>query len=327
MKTADDYGGLSLKKLFIMGDGRLRPEWRLIVVLILELLITAMLFRVLWDLTMLSLKIPPGLAPDGRLEFLMETIAGDELLGLASQLIPSIALILAILLALRFIDRKSIEDIGAGFCARDRKELAFGLGLGALSMTVIFAVLLASKSITLENALAHPMLSWNLAIGIVVFIFVGLSEELYSRAYSISALSEIYNRWSAAIVSSVLFSLLHAGNANVSMGGLANVLLVGILFAYMFLRSGSVWMPVGYHITWNYFQGYVFGFPVSGAEVEGAYTVAASRNDFLTGGAFGPEGGLLATTAILAGFYIVWRFTGGGNPWRTREPEGDSEFL
>ncbi len=70
MKTADDYGGLSLKKLFIMGgDGRLRPEWRLIVVLILELLITAMLFRVLWDLTMLSLKIPPGLAPDGRLEF------------------------------------------------------------------------------------------------------------------------------------------------------------------------------------------------------------------------------------------------------------------
>ena len=255
-------------------------------------------------------------------------IGSSWFLRFVQRLIPSVALILGILLALRFIDRKSVGDIGAGFRSGDRKDLAFGLGLGAVSMTTVFAVLLVSRTITLENGLAEPALSWRLLTGAIIFILVGVSEELYSRAYSISALSETHGRWTAAIASSVIFSLLHVGNANVSAGGLANVLLVGILFAYMFLRSGGVWMSVGYHITWNYFQGCVFGFPVSGGKAEGAYTVAASRNDLLTGGAFGPEGGLLATLVILAGLYVVWRFTGRGDPWRTTEPGNgvDSEL-
>lgn len=311
-----------------MGDGRLRPEWRIVAVLVLSVFMAAVLSFALWSLAAVFREASPGMTSEQRAELIEAAVGGNWLLGFAQRSIPSVALILGILLALRFIDRKSASDIGAGFRTGDRKDLAFGLGLGAVSMTAVFAVLLASRSITLENGLAEPALSWKLLTGAIMSILVGVSEELYSRAYSISALSETCNRWTAAIVSSVIFSLLHAGNANVSAGGLANVLLVGMLFAYMFLRSGSVWMPVGHHIAWNYFQGYVFGFPVSGGEVEGAYTVAASRNDFLTGGAFGPEGGFLATLVILAGFYMVWRFSGGGDPWRTREPGGgaDSEL-
>lgn len=318
-----------MKRLFVMEDGRLRPEWRIIAVLILTSIIVGLLFLAFWGGVTASLEVPTDLTREQTEEFLVEemeqVVDSSMWLKLAQRLIPSVALILSILLALRFLDKKKLADIGAGSLPRHRREFACGLALGAVSIAAVFAVLLASGSITLENSLAEPRFSWNLLTGMILFIFVGFTEELYSRAYSISALSETWNRWAAAIVTSLIFSLLHVGNANVSLVGLVNVGLVGFLFAYMFVRTGSLWMPAGYHITWNYFQGYIFGFPVSGREVEGAYTVAASHNDFLTGGAFGPEGGILTTVVILAGFLMVWRFTGGGNPWGIKEPEVQNE--
>lgn len=283
-----------MRRLFVMGDGRIRPEWRIIILPVLAALIGGLLSLVFW-----------GIVPQ--------------------ILITPVAVILSVLLALRFIDKKRLADIGVGSLGAHYKEFTYGLALGAVSMVAVFAVLLASGNITLENSLAEPAFSWNLLTGMIHFIVVGLVEELYSRAYSISALSETWNPWSAAVVTSVIFSLLHMGNPNISPSGLINILLVGLLFAYMFLRTGSVWMPVGYHITWNYFQGCVFGFPVSGGQVQGMYTVAASHDDVLTGGAFGPEGGLLATVVILAGFYMVWRFTGSGNPWGIRKPETEDD--
>ena len=95
---------------------------------------------------------------------------------------------------------------------------------------------------------------------------------------------------------------MHGMNPNVSILGL-NIALVGILFAYMFVATNSLWLPIGYHITWNYFQGNVFGFPVSGTTPNGIYGVeVVAGRDWLTGGAFGLEGGLMATLLILVGF-------------------------
>jgi membrane protease YdiL (CAAX protease family) len=318
-----------LKRLFVMQDGRLRPEWRIIVALVFTSIIAGLLFLVFWGTITAAVEVPTDLTGEQTEEFLVkgmeEVVDGSGWLKLIQRLIPSVALILGILLALRLLDKKKPADIGAGSLSGHRREFACGLALGAVSMAVVFAALLASGSITLENSLADPRFSWNLLAGAVLFIFVGFTEELYSRAYSISALSETWNRWAAAVVTSLIFSLLHVGNDNVSLTGLVNVGLVGFLFAYMFLRTGNLWMPAGYHITWNYFQGYIFGFPVSGRKLEGVYTVAASHNDLLTGGAFGPEGGILTTLVILAGLYTVWRFTGGGNPWGIKEPELQEE--
>jgi len=67
---------------------------------------------------------------------------------------------------------------------------------------------------------------------------------------------------------------------------------------------------VGYHVAWNYFEGHVLGFPVSGTQVHGVYTVASSHNEFLAGGAYGPEGGFMVTLVLLAGFCLVWRSAG-----------------
>ena len=110
-------------------------------------------------------------------------------------------------------------------------------------------------------------------------------------------------KWLIYVVSAIVFSLAHGMNPNVSVLGLVNIALVGILFAYMFDATKGLWLPIGYHITWNYFQGNVFGFAVSGTTPHGIYNVSIEDgNAWLTGGAFGLEGGILASLLIILGF-------------------------
>ena len=82
-------------------------------------------------------------------------------------------------------------------------------------------------------------------------------------------------KWLIYVISAVVFSLAHGMNPNVGIFGLVNIALVGILFAYMFDATKSLWLPIGYHITWNYFQGNVFGFAVSGTTAHGMYAIYA----------------------------------------------------
>lgn len=71
------------------------------------------------------------------------------------------------------------------------------------------------------------------------------------------------------------------------------------------MKSGNVWMPIGFHITWNYFQGYVLGFQVSGNDVMGIYQLDNIGNSFFNGGTFGPEGGIIVTVILIITFIIV----------------------
>ena len=100
---------------------------------------------------------------------------------------------------------------------------------------------------------------------LLLFILVGFSEEMFFRGYVMSTMASRGNKkWVIYVASALIFSIAHGLNPNVSILGLVNIALVGILFAYMFYATNSLWLPIGYHITWNFFQGNVFGFAVSG---------------------------------------------------------------
>ena len=209
--------------------------------------------------------------------------------------------ILITFLLWRFINKGNMRQLGF---RGSLKDLWFGLFLGAVSITVIFIVLLATANVTLINPLTSPQFSVYTITFLILFILVGVSEEMFFRGYVMSTMaSRGNNKWLIYVVSAVIFSVAHGANPNVSILGLVNIALVGILFAYMFDATKSLWLPIGYHITWNYFQGSVFGFAVSGIAPNGIYSVKiATGRDWLTGGAFGLEGGILATALILAGF-------------------------
>lgn len=218
--------------------------------------------------------------------------------------------IAATLVVWRAINKKYPPELGL---RGQGKDLFFGLFLGAASITVIFFVLLATGNITLLNSLSSPQITMFTLTYLILFILVGFFEEMFFRGYVMKTMAERGNtKWVIYIVSALVFSIVHGSNPNVSIFGLINIALVGLLFAYMFDVTRSLLLPIGYHITWNFFQGNVFGFPVSGTAPYGMYGVDVSGgSDFLTGGSFGLEGGILATLLIALGFVATHFYAKG----------------
>ena len=103
------------------------------------------------------------------------------------------------------------------------------------------------------------------------------------------------NLYFITLVPSVIFGLIHLSNPDVTFLSILNIILVGILFSYMFIRSGNLWMCMGYHFTWNTFQGVIYGMPVSGLTVPGVVKTEFTASNLLNGGMFGIEGGILTT--------------------------------
>lgn len=220
------------------------------------------------------------------------------------QGIPVLIGFIVLLIFWKVVHKQPIKALGFKGPVGD---LFFGLFIGAASITVLFFTLYFTGNLTVEGSLFSPTFSWILGGYFIVFITVSLFEETFFRGYIITLMQSRKNhQWLIYLVSSLFFSITHGVNTNVTLLGLLNIFIVGILFAYMFIKTKSLLLPIGYHITWNFFQGNVFGFAVSGLKTPAMYNVnLTTSNTLLTGGDFGLEGSLLATVIILFGFIIT----------------------
>jgi len=228
-----------------------------------------------------------------------------------------VVIILTFLLAGWLLDRRKFVDFGFNFSRQWWLDLGFGLGLGAILMVLIFLIELAAGWITIEDtfhSIGNSFLSSWLA-ALVGFIAVGIYEEMLSRGYHLRNLAEGLNwgilgkrggLWAGYLISSSVFGLLHAANPNSSWISTLNLILSGLFLGLGFVLTGELAIPIGLHITWNFFQGNVFGFPVSGSK-SGASIISIQQGgpDLLTGGAFGPEAGLVGIFAFLVGSILT----------------------
>lgn len=156
---------------------------------------------------------------------------------------------------------------------------------------------------------------------LVLFISVGISEELLSRGYLLTNFAEGLTTKSigpkggvllALIITSGMFGLGHAGNPEATLVAVINIAFAGVFLASAFILTGRLAVPIGVHITWNFFQGPFFGFPVSGqstAEIASVFHIEQGGPKFWTGGAFGPEAGMLGLIAIVLGILIILAWT------------------
>lgn len=244
-------------------------------------------------------------------EEIMNLVSGSNMnnpLTFALFVIQNVVLIFITWATWKLFDKKKMKDLGLIGIKSGWLDLVKGLLFGAISMTLVFAALVSTNSAYLVNPLSSPRFSVSALSGLAVFIFVGFGEEIFSRGYCLTVLKQTESRWIPVVVSSLIFSVMHGMNSNVTIMALLNIFLVGLLFAYMTIRSGNLWMAIGYHITWNYFQGNVFGFEVSGNVVEGVYSTKLVAENIINGGKFGPEGGLMVTAVILLGFLYIKKF-------------------
>ena len=297
-----------MKKIFKNSNNELRSGWKIAGVIgVLQVLYFIWLgvVPVIIGTFMAAHKYGKIFSIDG-VGIQVDYFLNKDLYGLLiHNAIGFICVLIAVFMFLKE-EKKSFKSIGLTSIKKGYKDLVIGLLFGIASISFVFFMLLGTKNITVTNP-SKPYFSSYAVIGLIIYVFVGIGEELLSRGYCITALNQMKKPWLSVVISACIFSSLHFFNPNVKPLGLINIILVGVLFGYMYVKSGNLWMPIGYHITWNYFQGSVYGLNVSGFDVEGIFHSYVLKNNILTGGAFGPEAGILTTIVIIIGFLIVWK--------------------
>ncbi|HOG45824.1 MAG TPA: CPBP family intramembrane metalloprotease [Anaerolineae bacterium] len=253
---------------------------------------------------------------------LAQALVSHPLFSVLNRIVPLLAVFGSVWLAGRFLDRRRFADFGFHLGRGWWLDLAFGLGLGAVLMAGIFAVELAAGWVritgTLQPRLAGQAFLPGILLALAGFVGVGIYEELLSRGYQLRNMAEGLNGrllgtrgavLVAWLVSSSVFGLLHAANPNATIVSTANLVVAGLFLGLAFVLTGELAIPIGLHITWNFFQGNVFGFPVSGGQAGATFIAIAQGGPALwTGGAFGPEAGLIGIAAIVAGsgLIVLW---------------------
>ena len=144
---------------------------------------------------------------------------------------------------------------------------------------------------------------------LLVFILTGWQEELYFRGYLLQNLSDGLNPAWGVFISSIVFGLAHLGNQNATLIGALGVTLAGLFMAYAYWRTRQLWLPIGIHIGWNFFEGPLLGFPVSGIGTFQLLRNQIAGPALFTGGSFGPEAGLVLLPALILGSVLVYFYT------------------
>ena len=233
-----------------------------------------------------------------------ENVTEDSIITIVSvTLVYGLIAIGGGLLLFKLLYKRSWKQVGLipeGWVS----DILYGMGIGTVSMTMIFGILLlidqAETSVNMAKLLSPLMLVNLVSVGITAF-----SEEFLVRGFMMTALKTTRKKRVILCGSSILFSLVHLLNPWATALSLLNTFIAGLLFAWMFIKSGKLWLPTGYHIAWNFFQGDVFGMNVSGQAQLSAFQTTIGANELLTGGNAGPEGGLLVTFVLLLGALYV----------------------
>jgi membrane protease YdiL (CAAX protease family) len=187
------------------------------------------------------------------------------------------------------------------------KEYLLGLIAGFIMMSAVCLILTVSGQIKISGFGIGSSAVKLFFINLIMWFPQGASEELLFRGYMIPRIESRYKRAVAVFFSSLLFSVFHSLNMGYTPLASVNLFLIAVLFALIYIKTGSIWMTSAIHTMWNLSQGNIYGLQVSGNEAHAAIintAYAADAKDIITGGAFGPEGGL-ATTAVAVVCLII----------------------
>ncbi len=305
---------LVVSLLFNYRERRLRAFWRLL----LQFIIYLVSVSVLGSIASGGLALSSGAALGNEA---IEGLAASPAFWVSAGAASMVAALFSVWIAGRFFDRRPLSGFGLRIDGRWWLDFGFGLFLGALLMAGVFLVELAAGWVVVTGAFeatnGGASFFPTILAPLVWFICVGFYEELVSRGYQLRNMAEGLNFASvdpklaivlAWVLSSSLFGLLHLANPNATVVSTVNIAFAGLLLGAGYVFTGRLATPIGLHMTWNFFQGNVFGFPVSGLEPVGATFLSVEQGGptLFTGGVFGPEAGLVGIAAMVAGTLLIW---------------------
>jgi len=229
---------------------------------------------------------------------------------MAFMLCQFVFALFAIFIFRKFVDKKSFKSLGFELTSY-KMDLVKGLIWGAALISVGFFALYISDFISIVET-DFGAIQWFSYIAF--FAIVAFNEEILVRGYVLTNLMASMNKYWALIVSALLFSVMHLANDSTSLLSTVNLFLAGIMLGIYTIHKRNLWFPIAMHFTWNFFQGPILGFEVSGTKMDSVISQQVSGSTLITGGEFGFEGSLLLTVMmIVSTLYIHMTYKNADN--------------
>jgi membrane protease YdiL (CAAX protease family) len=292
---------MDAQNIFINSAGRLRSGWRVLIfiaVFVALLFLLSTLVRVGYAV---GLQLAPNRSPGRFTE------------DLIFRLMLFVAALLAGYICNRWLEGLPWRAFGLTRHAGWWRDLLVGSLIGFVSLALATAIAAAAGGLRFTASPRTMLLQvvQSLSLSAVLFIFAALAEEALFRGYPLQTLTRARLAWLAVLLTSVPFATVHLQNPNVVKGfTFINTALAGVWLAVAYLRTRSLWLPLGVHWAWNWALGSVFGLPVSGI-TNLAPNPLFHGTDFgpawLTGGSYGIEGGVACTIALIISTIFIWR--------------------
>ncbi len=281
---------------FLRNDAdRLRLVWRLGLWL---LLFVGLVLLLGFPLAGLEPTTPAAVATGGAVTLVAAGLAGWLLLRL---------------------DGRPFSALGFHGGPEAPREAGLGLLLGLAVAIAVVAVQAALGAVRWSpEAGSVPAWLTTGAVSFAVLLLPAAAEEAVFRGYPLQALAEAWGSGPALLLTSGAFALLHWTNPSVSAIGLAGIAGAGLFLGALYLRTGSLWWATGAHLGWNWALAFWVDLPVSGLELaDTPYWEGVPRGaEWLSGGAFGPEGSVVGAAGFLLAGHLAWR-SGFFRPGRT----------
>jgi uncharacterized protein len=226
----------------------------------------------------------------------------------AGSSVTAAAAVLAGAALLHFVDARSVAALGLGVSRHTLPQVGLGLGIGTAALCVAVVGMAAAGALRFvtDSGTAGAWLATVLAQALV-FTVAAFAEEVVFRGYPFQVLV----RWAGPVVAvaltSVVFAAAHGANPEVGVLALLNIGLAGVLLGVAYLRTLSLWFATALHMAWNWTMATLFDLPVSGIALFDTplYDAHVGGPEWWTGGAFGPEGGLVGTIGFGAALLLV----------------------
>ena len=206
------------------------------------------------------------------------------------------------------VEKRKIATMG--FVAK-RKAKAYWcgvvIGFCSIALIVLAISICGSVEVDFNKQLPTDLLLGSLIISVSGWMVQSASEEIAIRGWLIPALGIRYNPLAAVLLTGGVFGIIHLFSSGATVLSFINLALSGFFFALYAIHAGNIWGVCGLHFGCNYALGSIFGLSISGEQSEGSSLLVSKTSDadLLTGGAFGPEGGLITTVFLVCAILFI----------------------
>jgi len=192
-----------------------------------------------------------------------------------------------------FVDRRSLGSLGWGFEAFPGEAMT-GLFMGPALLGIAALLMMASGHLQWVDISFDPS---SLFVSFGLMALIAFSEEMVFRGYILSNLLDSFaNKWVALLISGILFAAFHFTNPGIHTLAFVNLFLAGLLLGINYIYTRNLWFSFLFHLSWNFVQGPILGFRVSGLSLPSLLVAEPKGDLFITGGDFGLDGSILNTT-------------------------------